>query len=516
MAATNFNVYFYNFTKKVNSTRTPVNGTAGLLWEVHTCYLRSPSSIIAPVLEMSFNRDQNGGDGGTYNENIGEAVLEYNYAYIPRFNRYYFISNTSWDNGRFILELKCDVLGTYKEQIGNYTGFVLRSSAASNPFIEDTFRTVTSVTGGGNVAKVLYQNSPTYILGCACSTSVGGGFGGLTYFAASETAIGEIIQRISYGWGTIKNNEFVVATEEEQAVLKPLDMIKSLSVVPFSLNGLTQGATAIYYNGYTRNSADYNLPVLKSLTYDFESFWIEFQQHSQIGTLPYTAFSPYSQYFVYLPGVGEVKLNSEEFLGGVKGCNCVGRVDLISGTVQYKLSFVTGTYTYEGKLGIGGSVGAVGSTGALSAVQVKGDILQGALGVVSLVGGAALMATGAGAIAGAGMAAGGAGSLASSIITGIGHSAGEASNYTATVGSSGSRANIFSSVYNWSIFKNVSNINKETMGSPLCDARKISTIPGYVLMKDASVDIDGTDDEMRSLNMFLNTGFYYEEDVTQQ
>ena len=105
MAATNFNVYFYNFTKKVNSTRTPVNGTTGLLWEVHTCYLRSPSSIIAPVLEMSFNRNQYGGDGGVYNENIGEAVLEYNYAYIPRFNRYYFICNISWDNGMFILKL---------------------------------------------------------------------------------------------------------------------------------------------------------------------------------------------------------------------------------------------------------------------------------------------------------------------------------------------------------------------------------------------------------------------------
>jgi len=343
---------------------------------------------------------------------------------------------------------------------------------------------------------------------------VGGGFGGLTYFAASETMIGALLQTISSGWGTIKDGAFTLATEEEQAVLKPLDMIKSLSVVPFSLNGLTANATAIYYNGYTRPDIA-GLPVLKSLTYDFDTFNIQFQQHSQIGTLPYTAFSPYSNYFVYLPGVGEIKLNSEEFLGGVKSCNCMGRVDLISGTVQYKISFVTGVYTYEGKLGIGGSVAAVGSTGALSAVQVKGDILQGALGVVSLVGGVALMATGVGAIAGAGMAAGGAGSLASSITTGIGHSAGEASNYTATVGSSGSRANIFSSVYNWSIFKNVSGINKETMGSPLCEARKISTIPGYIFMKDASVDIDGTDDEMRQVNYYLNTGFYYEEDVTQ-
>lgn len=35
-------------------------------------------------------------------------------------------------------------------------------------------------------------------------------------------------------------------------------------------------------------------------------------------------------------------------------------------------------------------------------------------------------------------------------------------------------------------------------------------------MKDASVDIDGTDDEMRQVNYYLNTGFYYEEDVTEE
>lgn len=515
MAATNFNVYFYNFTKKVNSTRTPVNGTEGLLWEVHTCYLRSPSSIIAPVLEMSFNRNQYGGDGGVYNENIGEAVLEYNYAYIPRFNRYYFINNVSWDNGMFILNLRCDVLGTYKEKIGNYKGFVLRSSAASNSMIEDTFRTVTKVTGKSDVDAILYTNSPTYILGCACSTSVGGGYGGLTYFAASESSIGTVIETIANGWGTVKDNTFTRATEEEIAVLKPLDMIKSLSVIPFTPENSTENATAIYYNGYTRLDIT-GLPVLKNLTYDFKETTITFLQHDQINTLPYTAFSPYSQHFIYLPGVGEIKLNSDEFLGGVKSCKLIGRVDLISGTVQYKLSFATGMYTYEGKLGIGGSASAVGSTGAISAVQVTGDIVQGALGAVSIAAGIVLMATGAGAVVGAGMTLTGGGMIAGSITTGIGHAAGKSSNYSTTVGSSGTRSNIYGSVYHWSIFKNVSDINNKTMGSPLCAAKKISDIPGYIFMKDASVDIAGTDDEMRQVNYYLNTGFYYEEDVTEE
>lgn len=510
MAATNFNVYFYNFTKKVNSTRTPVNGTEGLLWEVHTCYLRSPSSIIAPVLEMSFDRNQYGGDGGVYNENIGEGVLEYNYAYIPRFNRYYFINNISWDNGMFILNLKCDVLGTYKTAIGNYTGFVVRASAANDSMIEDTFRTVNQLTSSGDAVKVLFEYSPTYIFGCNCHCDAPS-FGGLTYFAGSESAVSNMLRYISGGWEKVSGSEYVDATPEDMSVLQPLNMIKSLSVVPFALTGL-KAVGEIYYNGFHRPNTQLN--ALTTVTRKFDAT-IKFGSHPQKKTLKYTAYEPYTQHFINLPGVGVLKMNSDEFIGDTYGCSVAAQMDLIQGNIQYALGFPAGLYTYDGCLGIGGSISGVASTGGISAVQHTGSMINTALGVLTIGAGAAMAATSGGLnplsvgtiLSGASMASTG-------VISGIGNAAGTAATYNTTISSSGSRARLYNSIMQWSIFKNVSNIDATSMGYPVCNSKKISTIPGYILMKDASVDIPGTEDEMKSLNMFLNTGFYYEEDVT--
>lgn len=510
MAATNFNVYFYNFTKKVNSTRTPVNGTVGLLYEVHTCYLRSPSSIVTPVLELSFDRNQIGGDGKHYNENIGEMVLDYNYAYIPRFNRYYFINNITWNNGMFILNLECDVLGTYKKAIGNYTGFIVRASAANNNMIEDTFRTVNGVNGSGDAVKTLFEYSPTYIFGCNCNCSAPS-FGGVTYFAGSQSDISTMMNYISRGWEKVEGSNWVKASSEEMSVLQPLNMIKSLSVVPFALSDV-ETVTELYYNGFHR--PDTHLTAITKVTKEFEAE-IKFSLHPQNKTLAYTAYEPYTQHFINLPGVGVLKMNSDEFIGGADSCSVKAQMDLLQGNIQYALGFVSGgLYTYDGKLGIGGSISGVASTGGISAVQHTGSIINTALGVLTVGAGVAMAATSGLNPISIGTIMSGAGSATSGIISGIGNAAGTAATYNTTISSNGSRARLYNTIMQWSIFKNVSDIDEKSMGFPVCNSMRISDIPGYILMKDASVDIDGTDNEMKQVNYYLNTGFYYEEDIT--
>lgn len=517
MAATNFNVYFYRFTKKINSTRTPVNGAAGLQWEVHTCYLRRPSSVISPVLELSFNRNRNGGDGGTYDKNIGEKVLEFNYCYIPRFDRYYFIDEKVWDDGFFVLTLTCDVLATYKQQIGDYKGFVLRSSFTRNNFIEDTNRTIIGVGGSSSKGfKTLYQYSPTYIMGVNCNSEAPS-YGGITYFAGTGAEISQVLQLLARGWLKSGNSstDWTPASSEEIAVLKPLEMVKTLSVIPFSVTA-SKNITEIYYNGYKR---ELSLKALTELTQTFDDITLEFDLHPQINTLPYTAFSPYSEHYVNLPGVGVMKLNSDEFIGGAKDVSMIAKMDLIQGNIQYRLGFVSGAvYTYEGNLGLGGPISGTMSTGSISAIQESTSAVNTALGVVTLGIGVAGAISSLGAsipatLSFAGIAAGGLSQTVSSINTGIGASAGKASTYGVTVGSHGSRANIYSTVIGWSIFKSLSDISNKTMGQPLCSEETISDIPGYILMKDASVDIDGTSDEKNKVNYYLNTGFYYEEDA---
>lgn len=65
--------------------------------------MRDSSSIISPVILV---------EGASFNA--------YNYAYIPQFDRYYFIKGiTNYRNNLWILELECDVLMSFKSSILN-------------------------------------------------------------------------------------------------------------------------------------------------------------------------------------------------------------------------------------------------------------------------------------------------------------------------------------------------------------------------------------------------------------
>lgn len=65
--------------------------------------MRDSSSIINPVILVE-----------------GSSFSEYNYAYIPQFDRYYFIKGiTNYRNNLWILELECDVLMSFKSSILN-------------------------------------------------------------------------------------------------------------------------------------------------------------------------------------------------------------------------------------------------------------------------------------------------------------------------------------------------------------------------------------------------------------
>lgn len=67
------------------------------------------------------------------------AITTKNYAYIPEWNRYYFISNMNITNSkRIILRLSVDVLQTYKDQLYNQVFRVARSESNADNQIPDT------------------------------------------------------------------------------------------------------------------------------------------------------------------------------------------------------------------------------------------------------------------------------------------------------------------------------------------------------------------------------------------
>lgn len=85
------------------------------LTELETLFgsLREESSIINPVINIA---------------HIDEYISSMNYAYIPEFNRYYFITDVeSVRAGLWRVSFHVDVLYTYREQIKNNNAIIERN-----------------------------------------------------------------------------------------------------------------------------------------------------------------------------------------------------------------------------------------------------------------------------------------------------------------------------------------------------------------------------------------------------
>ena len=110
--------------------------------------LKSPVNINNPVLTLSSKivYDDGYGGGWTY------ETKDYNYAYIPAFERYYFIENvTLQSNNINVLTLKVDVLKTYEEEILNsylYVEKEINHIIESDKTLEQEFNKILIVRGG--------------------------------------------------------------------------------------------------------------------------------------------------------------------------------------------------------------------------------------------------------------------------------------------------------------------------------------------------------------------------------
>ena len=83
--------------------------------------IRNPSSIIDPVITIE--RD---------------SPIGFNYAYMPDFSRYYFVTGISTEvNGLIAVSMHVDVLMTYKSQIANATAVIKRQENVFNLYLDD-------------------------------------------------------------------------------------------------------------------------------------------------------------------------------------------------------------------------------------------------------------------------------------------------------------------------------------------------------------------------------------------
>lgn len=135
------NITIYNFAKKINSTARPSSGG-----QLFSCELIENTSIISPMIRLNLSA----GDFSPVNKN---------YAYISNFNRYYFITDWTYELGTWVASLAIDVLATARTEIGVSTQYIRRSSHSFDGNIVDTaYPTKTNYS----VTKCLAERGETY------------------------------------------------------------------------------------------------------------------------------------------------------------------------------------------------------------------------------------------------------------------------------------------------------------------------------------------------------------------
>lgn len=91
--------------------------------------LRDECSITDPIITVEYNPE--------------EQFLEYNYAYIPQFKRYYYITDiVHLRTGLLELTMIVDVLMSFQTAILSCKGFIERNEFTNNPLLIDKKRVI--------------------------------------------------------------------------------------------------------------------------------------------------------------------------------------------------------------------------------------------------------------------------------------------------------------------------------------------------------------------------------------
>jgi hypothetical protein len=114
---------------KVNKSANLSNTT-----DFHNCIFTQKNAldILHPSVLLDMTND------------IGD-VRKYNYMYIPKFSRYYFIDSISTEGGMIRIDGRCDVLMSHRADILASKQYVIRSQTKNpSPYLEDNMLPIKS------------------------------------------------------------------------------------------------------------------------------------------------------------------------------------------------------------------------------------------------------------------------------------------------------------------------------------------------------------------------------------
>ena len=456
------NVVFYSFSKKDNSTKQPTSGGTTL-----SCEIKNQSSIMTPYLIIN-----------TAISNPSNL----NYAYIAAYNRYYWVTDWSWDRGFWYCNLTVDVLATYKSQIGSSTQFVIRAASSYNLAITDTKYPALSYTQVTNLSfeslHTDFTNGGSFIIGICNGSSVESG--GITYYGARYTVMNQLMNFL-YGGTWMDASDITMALQKE--LVNPMQYIDSIRWYPFDIpnsTAITMGSEEIHFGFWNSHITAPVLDVSDTIIPFAQT--IDVPSHPQVSRGTYLNGSPYTRLMVDCYGFGQIPIDASVFAGTNKLTLSIG-VDVMSGIGR--LSIYAGTdpkliYRQFAPVGVDMKIAQV-TQGLISA---PAQVLSGA--VAASYGN--YLGFGAGLV-----------SALESLMPQIATSG--------TVGAKSAYVNAPTLIISRNSLpaEDIANL-----GRPLCAPTVINTLSGYIQCENVEIDLIATRDEATAIRGYLEGGFFYE------
>lgn len=462
---------FYTFSKRNNSTMRPAEN-AGLVYDV---LLKGDCSVIQPSLIMYFGR---------------YSAPEYNYVWIPDLKRYYFIDNWNYiENCNWMAECTCDVLATYKEEIGMQQCYVVRSSSRRNDNIPDMLYPVTNDV---TTKKSIYNNPfnyegeidisrGCYVIGIDSSAAY---YGCVDYYILTNAQLTSLCSWLM--------NDFVSADSGfnlddatialQRALVNPMQFIKTCIWIPIhydlvtNVSGVSTELRVFAYNTEIDCYKIEDTPI-----YALSTIELLRENHPQYNSHGrYMNAAPFTEVSLKFPPYGVIQLDPT-IIANAENLRIYSWLDLINGQVISEIR--TGQYVLNR---IATQCGV-----QIQLSQVTRNVIGGVTSAASAIK-SVLSLDFLGAA------------------NGIGNAVQEAAPKINTVGSNGGFSDLYGNIELMYTFYNQCELNIENHGQPLMQVMPIQLLHGYMECEAADIVIDCTADERASIVQFMEGGFYYE------
>lgn len=504
-----FEVIVYSFRKKFNSTKlvTPEDALTNTPMQ---CQIKADGcGITEPVLQIDYG--------------MTKGPVNFNYCYIPLFERYYFVTDWTFSDGLWTGTLQEDFLATWRDAVLNYDAYVLRSASSFDTSIPDMAYTATAniqVTSNqipnpfnaGNEMGELADDGGYYIVGISGANDVPyASSGSITYYVFGAISMQSLcnflmanIDYLNIDWES--DAKRFMTPELLKCLFNPLQYIASVRWYPYFPADKGTDVNRIKFGFWEIEAIGRQLTTRELV--ETEVRQIPIPRHPQAGSYgKWVNLAPYTTYQLHVAPYGIMDVPADELLNA-SACAVETVIDFATGQARMMVAAAGIRFIQIANFEFGCDVQISqlvqnGVKATLSGLQYNlqhnaGYNLRQAANLYPLK----LNAMGQ--------------TMVGDVEAGLAYIGDLVSAMSPTIqsqGSNGARAWYYTGEGFWRLsgkFTMLTQRGDSVLGRPLCAMRRLGDLHGYCLCDSASVEFEGNAVEQTAVNGFLNRGFYIE------